>query len=97
MVTDSVLTDEQKTILMQNDHGYLGVSVDRTVLPTSSTRAATTWLSDLQANLESTEGLVPVYDDNGTEIGNEKSSVPRYYEVDNESGTILISVESCRP
>ena len=93
MVTDSVLTDEQKTILMQNDHGYLGVSVDRTVLPTSSTRAATTWLSDLQANLESTEGLVPVYDDNGTEIGNEKSSVPRYYEVDNESGTILISVE----
>ena len=93
MVTDSVLTDEQKTILMQNDHGYLGVSVDRTVLPTSSTRAATTWLSNLQANLESTEGLVPVYDDNGTEIGNEKSSVPRYYEVDNESGTILISVE----
>ena len=71
MVTDSVLTDEQKTILMQNDHGYLGVSVDRTVLPTSSTRAATTWLSDLQANLESTEGLVPVYDDNGTEIGTE--------------------------
>ena len=93
MVTDSVLTDEQKTILMQSDHGYLGVSVDRTVLPTSSTRAATTWLSNLQANLESTRGLVPVYDENGTEIDTEESSVPRYYEIDNESGTILISVE----
>ena len=67
MVTDSVLTDEQKTILMQNDHGYLGVSVDRTQLPTSSTRDATNWLSDLQNNLESTEGFVPVYDSNGNE------------------------------
>tara|TARA_B100001758_G_scaffold45914_1_gene36787 strand:+ start:800 stop:4165 length:3366 start_codon:yes stop_codon:yes gene_type:complete len=93
MVTDSVLTDEQKTILMQNDHGYLGVSVDRTQLPTSSTRDATNWLSDLQRNLESTEGFVPVYDSNGNETGTEKSSVPRYFEVSNGSETILISVE----
>ena len=93
MVTDSVLTDEQKTILMQNDHGYLGVSVDRTQLPTSSTRDATNWLSDLQNNLESTEGFVPVYDSNGNETGTEKSSVPRYFEVSNGSDTILISVE----
>ena len=93
MVTDSVLTDEQKTILMQNDHGYLGVSVDRTQLPTSSTRDATNWLSDLQKNLESTEGFVPVYDSNGNETGTEKSSVPRYFEVSNGSETILISVE----
>ena len=93
MVTDSVLTDEQKTILMQNDHGYLGVSVDRTQLPTSSTRDATNWLSDLQKNLESTQGFVPVYDSNGNETGTEKSSVPRYFEVSNGSETILISVE----
>ena len=93
MVTDSVLTDEQKTILMQNDHGYLGVSVDRTVLPTSSTRAATGWLGDLQKNLESTKGLVPVYDENGTEIDTEMDSVPRYYEIGNESESILISIE----
>ena len=93
MVTDSVLTDEQKTILMQNDHGYLGVSVDRTVLPTSSTRAATDWLGDLQKNLESTQGLVPVYDENGTEIDTEMDSVPRYYEIGNESESILISIE----
>ena len=93
MVTDSVLTDEQKTILMQNDHGYLGVSVDRTVLPTSSTRAATGWLDDLQKNLESTKGLVPVYDENGTEIDTEMDSVPRYYEIGNESESILISIE----
>ena len=93
MVTDSVLTDEQKTILMQNDHGYLGVSVDRTQLPTSSTRDATNWLSDLQNNLESTEGFVPVYDSNGNETGTEKSSVPRYFEINNGSDVILISVE----
>ena len=93
MVTDSVLTDEQKTILMQNDHGYLGISVDRTVLPTSSTRAATDWLGDLQKNLESTQGLVPVYDENGTEIDTKMDSVPRYYEIGNESESILISIE----
>jgi len=93
MVTDSVLTDEQKTILMQNDHGYLGVSVDRNQLPTSSTSAATNWLSDLELNLESKDGLIPVYDANGNETGTEKSSVPRYYEIGNESDTILISVE----
>ena len=93
MVTDSVLTDNQKTILMQNDHGYLGVSVDRTQLPTSSTRDATNWLKDLQNDLESTQGLVPVYDSNGNETGTEKSSVPRYFEVNNGSETVLISVE----
>ena len=94
MVTDSVLNDEQKTILMQNDHGYLGVSVDRTQLPTSSTRAATAWLSDLQRNIESVRGDVPVYDiSTGNQTGTEEDWVPRYYELENESGMILISVE----
>ena len=44
MVSDSVLSDAQKTTLMQNDHGYLGVAVDRTEIPTASTTAATNWL-----------------------------------------------------
>ena len=38
MVTDSVLSEEQKQILMQKDHAYLGIAVDRNKLPTSSTR-----------------------------------------------------------
>ncbi len=55
MVSDSVLNDSQKLILMDNDHGYLGVSIDRNLLPTSSTRAATEWLDDLEKNLEENE------------------------------------------
>ena len=39
MVTDAVLSEEQKTILMDNDHGYLGLAVDRSQLPTTSTAA----------------------------------------------------------
>ena len=52
MVSDSVLNDSQKLILMNNDHGYLGVSVDRNLLPTSSTSAATSWLNDLEKTIE---------------------------------------------
>ena len=52
MVSDSVLNDSQKLLLMDNDHGYLGVSVDRNLLPTSTTSAATSWLNDLEKNLE---------------------------------------------
>ncbi len=55
MVSDSVLNDSQKLILMDNDHGYLGVSVDRNLLPTSTTSAATSWLNDLEKNLENKE------------------------------------------
>ena len=44
MVTDAVLSEEQKTILMDNDHGYLGLAVDRSQLPTTSTADATKWL-----------------------------------------------------
>ena len=50
MVTDSVLSEEQKLTLMQKDHVYLGLAVDRNQLPTSSTRDATNWLSDLKVN-----------------------------------------------
>ena len=53
MVSDSVLSDEQKLILMDSDHGYLGLAVDRNALPTSSTSAATDWLVDLKESVES--------------------------------------------
>ncbi len=53
MVSASVLSDEQKLILMDNDHGYLGLAVDRNELPTSSTSAATKWLANLKEDVES--------------------------------------------
>ena len=40
---------------MDNDHGYLGISVDRNLLPSSSTSAATSWLNDLEKNVEEKE------------------------------------------
>ena len=52
MITDAVLSDEQKTILMDNDHGYLGLAVDRSQLPTTSTADATKWLDDLKDEME---------------------------------------------
>ena len=52
MVSDSVLTEDQKLTLMDNDHGYLGIAIDRNELPSSSTRAATDWLDGLKGNIE---------------------------------------------
>ena len=52
MVSDSVLTEEQKLTLMNNDHGYLGIAIDRNELPSSSTRAATDWLDGLKGDIE---------------------------------------------
>ncbi len=52
MVTDAVLSEEQKTILMDNDHGYLGLAVDRSQLPTTSTADATKWLDNLKEQME---------------------------------------------
>ena len=40
---------------MDNDHGYLGVSVDRNLLPSSTTSAATSWLNDLEKTVEEKE------------------------------------------
>ena len=45
--TWEVLTEEQRAILMDNDHMYLGVTVDRGQLPTTSTADAAAWLEDL--------------------------------------------------
>ena len=52
MVSDSVLTGDQKLTLMDNDHGYLGIAIDRNELPSSSTRAATDWLDGLKGDIE---------------------------------------------
>ena len=52
MVSDSVLTEDQKLTLMNNDHGYLGIAIDRNELPSSSTRAATDWLDGLKGDIE---------------------------------------------
>ena len=62
IVTDSVLSEVQKTTLMQNDHAYLGVAVDRAAIPTSSTRAASDWLSDLKDDLEKVKRDVTLVD-----------------------------------
>ena len=82
MVTDSVLSEEQKLTLMQKDHAYLGLAVDRNQLPTTSTREATNWLSDVKDGLESVRGEVTLEDP----VTNESTvitdaSLPRLYAV----------------
>ncbi len=67
MVSDAVLNDVQRTILMDNDHGYLGLSVDRNQLPTTSTADATEWLDDLKNDIEAgnytSAGILVEYND----------------------------------
>ena len=45
--TWEVLTEDQRRVLMDNDHMYLGVTIDRGELPTSSTAEAAEWLEAL--------------------------------------------------
>ena len=52
MVSASVLNDSQKLTLMDKDHGYLGIAVDRNQLPSSSTSATTEWLDGLKEDIE---------------------------------------------
>jgi len=52
MVSESVLNDSQRLTLMDADHGYLGIAVDRNELPSSSTDATTAWLDDLSDKIE---------------------------------------------
>ena len=51
-ITDNALSDEQEIILMDNDHAYLGLAIDRSKLPTSSTTEAADWLADLAEEIE---------------------------------------------
>jgi len=67
IVSDAVLSDEQKLILMDNDHGYLGLAVDRNQLPTTSTADATKWLDVLKEEVEAgnytSAGILVEYND----------------------------------
>ena len=67
MVSDAVLSDEQKLILMDNDHGFLGLAVDRNQLPTTSTADATKWLDALKLDVEAgnytSAGILVEYND----------------------------------
>ena len=67
IISDSVLNESQKLILMDNDHGYLGLTVDRNLLPTTSTADATEWLEELKKNIEgvnyTSAGITVEYND----------------------------------
>ena len=72
--TWEVLEEEQRQVLMNNDHMYLGVTIDRGQLPTSSTADAADWLEDLGTRVQQGN-----YTDEGVEL----------YYTDIVSGTIL--------
>ncbi|MBT6255750.1 MAG: FtsX-like permease family protein [Euryarchaeota archaeon] len=71
--TWEVLEETQRAALMDNDHMYLGVTIDRGQLPTSSTADAADWLEDLGTRVQ--DGS---YTDEGVEL----------YYTDIVSGTI---------
>ena len=58
IVGDMALSESDKSVLMANDHGYLGVAIDRSLLPTSSTDDAADWLEDNKKEFEG-EGYGP--------------------------------------
>ena len=95
MVSDSVLSEQQKTTLMQNDHGYLGVALDRTQIPTSSTAAATSWLSDIRSDLESVRTDVDTLDPATGEPTGDTESVllPREFIIGEGAGAVALSIE----
>lgn len=72
--TWEVLEETQRAALMDNDHMYLGVTIDRGQLPTSSTADAADWLEDLGTRVQ--DGS---YTDEGVEL----------YYTDIVSGTII--------
>jgi len=51
--TWTALEEEDRNRLIDNDHMYLGVTIDRALLPTSSTDAAAEWVQDLGVEIES--------------------------------------------
>ena len=65
--TWEVLDESQRGTLMDYDHMYLGVTIDRGQLPTSSTADAEEWLEDLgtrvQAQNYTDEGIELYYTD----------------------------------
>ena len=61
--TWEVLSEAQRSVLMDNDHMYLGLTIDRGALPTSSTADAAEWLEALGKDVE--DGS---YTDEGVEL-----------------------------
>ncbi len=51
--TWTALDELDREKLIDNDHMYLGVTIDRALLPTSSTDAASEWVEDLGMHIES--------------------------------------------
>ena len=49
--TWTALSDDQSATLMEQDHIYLGLAVDRSQLPTSSTADASDWLDNLKVSI----------------------------------------------
>ena len=72
--TWQVLEESQRATLMDNDHMYLGVTIDQGQLPTTSTADAAEWLEDLGTRVQAGN-----YTDEGIEL----------YYTDIVSGTIL--------
>lgn len=72
--TWEVLEESQRAALMDNDHMYLGVTIDKGQLPTTSTADAAEWLEDLGTRVQGES-----YTDEGVEL----------YYTDIISGTIL--------
>ena len=82
--TWSVLNESQRTTLIDNDHVYLGLTLDRALLPTTSTADAADWLEELGRTVmfetdESGEKIERTYGSGDVEV----------YYVDIISGTIL--------
>ena len=50
--TWTLLSDEQQITLIDKDHVYLGVTVDRSLLPTSSISAAEDWLDAISNDMQ---------------------------------------------
>lgn len=71
--TWEVLNESQRATLMDNDHMYLGITIDKGQLPTSSTADAAEWLEDLGTRVQDGN-----YTDEGVEL----------YYTDIISGTI---------
>ena len=72
--TWTILSDEQQKTLIDKDHVYLGITVDRTLLPTSSISAAEDWLDGITNEMQK-----KTFDDGNVKI----------FYVDIISGTIL--------
>ena len=61
--TWTILDENQQTTLIDNDHVYLGVTVDRALLPTSSISAAEDWLEIVANDMQK-----QTYDDGNVKI-----------------------------